>query len=315
MSRTLAAAAAALAVVSTIAATGSSAQQNASTPPDSLTLDAPAGNFAGKVDVPGGRELYLECRGAGSPTVILESGYHDSSQPWSLADGFRPAVLPGIAGFAKVCAYDRPGTLLYTDPPRLTDRSSRVPMPRTAKDVTSDLHALLAAASVPGPYILVGHSLGGLFVRLYAQTHADEVSGLVLVDAFPVGLPAQLGSQWPAYRQLADKPLLAFAGNADFEQIDIDASILQIRQAPPLRRMPLVVLTKTERFAIPPNQAGFAAADLERAWSQGAEDLVKLQPDTPHIFATGSDHYIQIRQPDLVIQSTRLIIDRAKQGK
>jgi pimeloyl-ACP methyl ester carboxylesterase len=71
MSRTLAAAAAALAVVSTIAATGSSAQQNASTPPDSLTLDAPAGNFAGKVDVPGGRELYLECRGAGSPTVIL----------------------------------------------------------------------------------------------------------------------------------------------------------------------------------------------------------------------------------------------------
>jgi hypothetical protein len=75
------------------------------------------------------------------------------------------------------------------------------------------------------------------------------------------------------------------------------------------------VLTKTERFAIPPNQAALAAADLERAWAQGAEDLVKLQPDTPHIFATGSDHYIQIHQPDLVIQSIRLVIERAKQGK
>ena len=123
--------------------------------------------------------------GTGSPTVILESGYHDSSQPWSLNDGFPPAVLPGVAGFTKICAYDRPGTLLYTDPPRITDRSSPVRMPRTAQDVTSDLHALLGAAEVPGPYILVAHSLGGLFVRLYAQTYPDQVRGLVLVDAFP----------------------------------------------------------------------------------------------------------------------------------
>jgi pimeloyl-ACP methyl ester carboxylesterase len=148
----------------------------------------------------------------------------------------------------------------------VTDRSGRVLMPRTAQDVTSDLHDLLTSANVPGPYILVGHSLGGLFVRLYAQTYPDEVSGLVLVDAFPVGLPAQLGSQWSIYRPLVDKPLLEFTDNPDFEQIDIDASILQIRQALPLRRTPLVVLTKTERFAIPPNQAGLAVADLERAW-------------------------------------------------
>jgi len=60
---------------------------------------------------------------------------------------------------------------------------------------------------------------------------------------------------------------------------------------------------------------GLAPADLERNWLKGAEYLVKLEPDTPHILATGSDHYIQIHQPDLVIQSIRLIIDRAKQGK
>jgi pimeloyl-ACP methyl ester carboxylesterase len=272
-----------------------------------------AQEFAGKVDIGGGRKLYLECRGTGAPTVILEAGYHDSSQPWSLSDGHPPPVLPGVAGFTKVCAYDRPGTLLYTDPPRITGRSDPVQMPRTARDVVGDLHALLAAAGVPGPYILVGHSLGGLFMRLYAQTYPDQVAGLVLVDAFPVELRALFGPQWPAYRRVMDNPLPEFANNKAFEQIDIDTSIAQIAQAPPLRRMPLMVLTKTEPFARPPNSEGLSFADLERFWTEAAGDLVKLEPDTPHIFATGSDHYIQIHQPDLVIASIKLVIERAKQ--
>jgi pimeloyl-ACP methyl ester carboxylesterase len=234
---------------------------------------------------------------------------------WGFEHAYPPAVLPGVSRFTKVCAYDRPGTLLYTDPPRITDRSSPVPMPRTAQEVTSDLHALLAAARMPGPYILVAHSLGGLFMRLYAQTYPDQVGGLVLVDAFSVELPALLGSQWLAYRLLVDNPLPQFANNPRFEQIDIDASVTQIERAPPLRRIPLVVLTKAEPFTVPLNVMGLTSADLERNWLTGAERLVKLEPDTPHIFATGSDHYIQIHQPDLVIQSIRLIINRARQSK
>jgi hypothetical protein len=92
-------------------------------------------------------------------------------------------------------------------------------------------------------------------------------------------------------------------------------SIAQIEKAPALRRMPLVVLTKTEPFPRPSGPPGFSFADLERIWPEAAEDLVKLEPDTPHIFATGSNHYIQIYQPDLVIQSIRLVIERAKQRK
>jgi pimeloyl-ACP methyl ester carboxylesterase len=303
------------AVVSACGGSRGSAQQSTSASRGSWTPNLAQGDFADQIDIGGGRKLYLECRGAGSPTVILESGYHDSSQPWSLSDGFPPAVLPGVAAFTKICAYDRPGTLLYTDPPRITDSSSPVQMPRTAQDVISDLHALLGAAKVPGPYILVARSLGGLFMRLYAQSYPDQVRGLVLVDGFPTELPALFGSQWPAYREVLNYPLPQFANNPDFEQIDVDASISQLAKAPALRRMPLVVLTKTKPFARPPSLSGFAFAELERLWPEAARDLVKLEPDTPHIFATGSDHYIQIHQPDLVIQSVGLVIERATQGK
>lgn len=268
-------------------------------------------DFAGQINV-AGHTVYLECRGTGSPTVVLESGYHDLSQTWSLADGFPPPVLTRVAGFTRVCRYDRPGTLLYSDPPRITDRTAPVDMPRTAADVVSELHTLLAAANVPGPYILAGHSLGGLFTLLYAQTYPSDVKGLVLVDAFPAALPRLFGSQWPAYRRLLDSPLPTFATNPDFERVDIDASVAQIGKAPPLHRMPLVVLTKGEPFAHPPGAVGPVLRELERLWPIAAKSLAKLEPDTPQIIARGSDHYIQIHQPDLVTLAIRLTIERAK---
>ena len=217
-----------------------------------------------------------------------------------------------MAGFTRVCSYDRPGTLLYSDPPRITDRTAPVHMPRTAADVVSELHALLAAAHVPGPYILAGHSLGGLFTLLYAQTYPTDVKGLVLVDAFPATLPRLFGPQWPGYRRLLDNPLPAFATNPDFERIDIGASVAQIGKASLLRRVPLVVLTKGEPFAHPPGAVGPVLRELERWWPIAAKSLVQLEPDTPQVIANGSDHYIQIHQPDLVTLAIRLTIERAR---
>jgi pimeloyl-ACP methyl ester carboxylesterase len=312
---TVAAASAALAIAAACGGNSRTAQQGMLVAAALPQAGASEGDFSRQVDIGGGRKLYLECRGSGSPTVILESGYHDSSQPWILADAYPPAVLPGVAGITRVCAYDRPGTLLYTDPPRITGRSSPVRMPRTARDVVDDLHALLAAARVPGPYVLVGHSMGGLFMRLYAQAYPDQVTGLVLVDAFPAELPALFGSQWPAYRQVLDSPLAQFADDPGFERIDVDASVVEIERAPRLRRIPLVVLTKGEPFALPSGPSGFDFAALERLWPIGAAGLVRLEPDAPHIVATGSDHYIQVHQPDLVIEAIRLVIERTKQRK
>src|SRR5215212_4658682 len=146
---------------------------------------ATSGDFAGLVDIGGGRRLWLECRGQGSPTVILEAGAGNDADNWDSAalppGSVQTAVFPGVAAFTRVCAYDRPGTILDLDH---RNRSDPVPMPRTAGDIVADLHALLTAAGVPGPYVLAGHSFGGLVARLYAATHPDEVVGLVLVDPF-----------------------------------------------------------------------------------------------------------------------------------
>ena len=274
-----------------------------------------SGDFRGPIDIGNGRHLYLECRGKGSPTVILESGYHNSSDPWNQSEAdapaVGPAVLPALAGTHRVCAYDRPGTLRNSDPPTLSDRSSPVAMPRTAQDVVGDLHALLAAAHLPGPYILVGHSLGGLFARLYAQSYPDQVCAEVFVDAFGVEIPNLLGSDWPAYRQALDEPLPQFTDSSSFEVIDIDKSVAQVGDAPVFPPIPTVVLTRTEPFVIPPSVPAEQGARLEQAWREAASDLVGLRPLTPHLIATGSDHFIQMHQPDLVVAAVALATQRA----
>lgn len=273
------------------------------------------GDFAGPIEIGNGRHLYLECHGRGSPTVILESGYHNSSDPWSQSYADPPAVgpgvLPALADEHRVCAYDRPGTLRFPDPPSITDRSSPVAMPRTARDVVQDLHALLAAAHIPGPYVLVGHSLGGLFIRLYAQTYPEQVRALAFVDAFPIEIPSLMGSDWPIYRRQLDMPLPQFANADSFEEIDIDKSVAQVAEAPPFPPVPTVVLTRTEPFAIPGTVSAEQGANLERAWREATEALIALRPQTPHLIATGSDHFVQIHQPDLVAAGVRLVIQRS----
>src|SRR5277367_5862082 len=168
---------------------------------------AVSGAFAGLVDIGGGRRLYLECRGAGSPAVVLEAGYRDSARVWSedrrRSAAPRTMVMAGVAAFTRVCAYDRPGTVAPLDGNPRPSRSDAVPQPRTAPAIVADLHALLGAAGVPRPYVLVGHSVGGLFVRLYASTYPREVAGLVLVDAYSERLETLLTPErWAALVRL-----------------------------------------------------------------------------------------------------------------
>ena len=118
------------------------------------------------VDVDGHR-LHINCVGQGSPTVILEAANLGMSAHWV-------RVQQQVADTTRVCAYDRAGM----------GWSERGPEPRDAKQISSELHDLLAnAAGIEGPYVLVGHSYGGLYARMYAARYSEEVAGVVLVDS------------------------------------------------------------------------------------------------------------------------------------
>src|SRR5215211_5861166 len=117
------------------------------------------------VDV-GGYSLHINCVGQGSPTVVLDSGLGEFSAQWV-------RVQQEVSGTTRVCAYDRAGM----------GWSEMGPEPRDAEQITSELHTLLKDAGIKGPYVLVGHSLGGLSMQTYAHRYPDEVAGVVLVDS------------------------------------------------------------------------------------------------------------------------------------
>ena len=114
----------------------------------------------------GGHEMHINCTGQGSPVVVLESGLGDTYLSWR-------KVQPQIAKFTQVCSYDRAGI-------GYSESSSR---PRTSRAIAEELHGLLQAAGIAPPYVLVGHSMGGYIVRVYASLYRNEVAGMVQVDA------------------------------------------------------------------------------------------------------------------------------------
>ena len=117
------------------------------------------------VDV-GGHRLHINCTGTGSPTVVIEAGLGD----WSTGWGF---VQPEVAKATRVCTYDRAGW----------GWSDAGPLPRDAAQFAKELHTLLQNANIPGPYVMVGHSLGGLGVRVFVHDYASEIAGVVLIDS------------------------------------------------------------------------------------------------------------------------------------
>jgi pimeloyl-ACP methyl ester carboxylesterase len=175
----------------------------------------------------------------------------------------------------------------------------------------ADLHALLAAAAVPGPYVLVGHSLGGLFVRLYAYTYPDEVAGMVLVDATHEDNFARLeelvGPElWAAFTDQFEQAV-AQGVLEPVDLADLAAQVKAARSASPLRPMPLVVLSHTRAPDAGPLPDWPVAAE-DRLWHELQDDLAGLVPNSRHVAAERSGHYIQQDRPDLVIAAIRDVV-------
>jgi pimeloyl-ACP methyl ester carboxylesterase len=291
------------------------------------------GDFSGLVDI-GGRKLYLECRGQGHPTVILESGALGRGDVWSRDNlhpaGARTMVLPGVAAFTRVCAYDRPGTMGEVNPDLdphgplfFLSRSDPVPQPRTTRDKVADLHALLRAAAIPGPYVLVAHSAGGLVVRLYASTYPDEVVGMVLLDTthenvWPRFQEALTPAQWAEFEALTvtNQELLDAYPEAErwyTAPLADDATTGQVRRAradAPLRPMPLFVLAHGIPFAAP--FPGWPSDEMEGIMSALQDDLAQLVSNARRDIATGSGHNIHQDQPELVIAAIRQVVEAVR---
>jgi alpha/beta hydrolase family protein len=226
----------------------------------------------------GGHRLYLRCSGRHGPTVVMDASLGADSTTWS-------DVEASIARHTRVCVYDRAGT----------GRSDPGPLPRTSQMMIDDLTTLLRVAHVPGPYILVGHSIAGLNVQLLArQDGGQNVVGVVLVDATAPGLVAVFDSmgQLPPPDDAVNNP----------EGIDLRVSAAQVVAAPPFPPVPLIVLT----HGVPLEQP------IEDIWQELQLEMSRLSPEGRLITAWRSGHYIQNDQPKLFIRAIVKVIAQAR---
>lgn len=252
------------------------------------------------VDVGGGRRLHIRCSGMnfeGSPVVVLESGAGNDSSVWD-------RVQPEAAKFTRVCSYDRAG-LGSSDP---------VPAPRTIVALTEDLHALFVNAKVTGPYILVGHSLGGILVRLYASYYPAEVVGMILVDSAHEDEPDRGLALIPPdtlkemLKQLKPGDLVVQTQ----ERID-NGSIRALMNALNWHSdIPLIVLTQgrpygPDMFAVP--SIAPKAYQLHLALQR---DLMRRSSRGRQVIAKKSGHGIHQDQPELVIDAIRQVVKEVK---
>jgi pimeloyl-ACP methyl ester carboxylesterase len=274
-----------------LAGCGSSRSSPAPTGPPASTSPTPATPALpnGLVDIGGGRSLVISCTGSGGPVVVLDAGLGNALDVWS-------SVVPMVESFTTVCRYDRAGL----------GGSDRRPAPHGASNAVDDLHALLAAASLPSPYVVVGASFGGLIAQLFARRYPDEVAGVVLVDALPpdwdAGLEALLSPAQVAERR-------AIPTDEDMTNEDIRASDAAVLAGPPFPPVPLVVL----RHGLPfPGGTDWPTAKVEDLWAKLQDGLSALSPHSTSLLAAESGHRIHQQQPDLVAHAIHAIVDPAR---
>ena len=165
------------------------------------------------VDV-GGYRLHINCTGTGSPTVVIEAGLGD----WSTSWGF---VQPEVAKTTRVCTYDRAGM----------GWSEAGPLPRDAAQFAKELHTLLQNANIPGPYVMVGHSLGGLGVRVFVHDYASEVAGVVLIESMNPKQLAQSPAEVQSQSNPQSRPFSVLAALARFGVVRLLVRPLGIAQS------------------------------------------------------------------------------------
>ncbi|MFG2486882.1 alpha/beta fold hydrolase [Streptomyces virginiae] len=265
------------------------------------------------VDI-GGRRVLLDCRGSGSPTVVLVSGAGGASDEWThVVDAARPeaepkpdpsAVLTEVARFTRVCAYDRPGTTRLDGSP---NRSTPVTQPTTAAAGVEDLRATLASAGEHPPYVLVGASWGAMIASLYARTEPARTAGLVTVDgASPFLKDTLTPAQWETWMG----KIRAMDPGKGLEAPDYPGAVGELRAAPaPPRGLPAVVLTSDR-----PWDLAVGGGSTWPAWP-AAQRLLAEELRARHVTDTDSGHGIAVERPRLVARAIRDVVEQARAGQ
>lgn len=264
------------------------------------------------VGIGDGRVIRLACRGSGSPTVVLVSGTGGAADEWTHAvdpahpaAGPRPspaAVLPQVASYTRVCAYDRPGT---TDMDGGQSPSTPVPQPTTAAAGLKDLRAVLTAAGEHGPYVLVGASWGAMITGLFLREDFSEVAGVVTVDgASPCLREAMTPDQWAGWMAKIE----ATAPGKGSEVPAYGPSVAEIRSAPAVPRpVPAVVLTSDRPWDLEVGRSG----STWPAWL-AAQKCLARELRARHVTDTGSGHGIAVERPALVAGAVRQVVDQVR---
>ncbi len=263
--------------------------------------------------------MHINCMGEGHPTVVMDSGLGGTSLDWAL-------IQPEVAKYTRACTYDRSGY----------GWSDSGFGPRTSVNLMSELHMLLHAAGIPGPYVLVGHSFGGFNIRLFANAYPEETAGLVLVDAsheqqferlervssgpslaprgrfvmytqptVPAELPQELKPVALALMSTTATYVAITRELAAFRQ-----SAAQVAHNEWLPEVPTVVVTRGERV-----WPETAEGDLKEAiWRDMQEDLVRRNDRAVHLIAHYSGHYIPLEQPGAVSSAVCIVVETARAG-
>ena len=249
-----------------------------------------------KVDI-GGRNLYIDCRGEGSPTVILEAGLTSDTTDWG-------DVFDTIARFTRVCAYARANT----------GRSDDVGLHSGDQSVT-DLEKLLAAKQIDPPYVLVAWSFGGPISRLFAARHPDDVTGMVLVDTDPTDYRSEGDPFVPE-----DVREESYWASENDEKLDLDATLDVLREESTPGSFddhPLVILTPSV-----PNSGnigeggsqglpGPRVPELDELYLRLQNEMTDLSSDSRIELIDDTGHCIQCDKPQVVIDAVREVVQAA----
>lgn len=275
------------------------------TPALSPTVTPKSRLFKGTFDA-GGVNLFIECLGDGSPTIVFDSGWGMDSNAWW-------NVIPKVLSQTRVCIYDRASM-------GQSDVQSGL---RTSGQMVEQLHTLLGSAGIEGPYILVGHSLGGMNMLVFANRFPGEVAGVVLVDsAHPdqddrslAVLPTPAPDETKILTSLRD-PTFSNPEDPGFpEPMNWDEILAQVRAVKSLGSIPLTVLVAVDptrtywRGEVSPD----LAASLDKVWLDLHKEYTQLSTNSSLVLAEHSGHYIQNDEPQLVIDAILNLVDTARQ--